>query len=129
MSALTSKTVSSRAPLAAEGEELARQRRGALDGLQDLGQILLRHLVRQLGLDEARVAGDDGQQVVESCATPLDIRPMISIFCAWRSCASSSRRSVTSMNAPISRPGCPWASLVTRPAHRCRAPRRSTTSP
>ena len=52
-------------PLAAEGEELTRQRRGAIDGHQDLGQILLRHLVRQLGLEEARVAGDDGQQVVE----------------------------------------------------------------
>ena len=65
MSALTSKTESSRGALAAEGEELARQRGGAIDGLQDLAKIVARHLVRQFRLDEARVAGNDGQQVVE----------------------------------------------------------------
>ena len=50
--------------LAAEGEELARQRGGAIDRLQDLAESFCATSFVN-SLDEARVAGNDGQQVVE----------------------------------------------------------------
>ena len=63
-------------------------------------------------------------RLLKSCATPAARRPIASIFCAWRSCASSSRRVVTSrampcaaMMAAPSRSGrTPTSSVMRRPS-------------
>ena len=46
-------------------------------------------------------------KLLKSCATPPASRPTASIFCAWRSCSSSTRRSVTSRCVPQMRSSLP----------------------
>jgi len=45
-------------------------------------------------------------RLLKSCATPPASRPMLSIFCDWRTCSSSCRRSVTSRMIPVRNAPC-----------------------
>ena len=64
------------------------------------------------------------RRLLKSWATPPASRPTASSFCAWRSCASSSRRSVTSIAVPTMRRGAPDSSRKI-----CASPTTSRTAP
>ena len=84
--------------LAAEGEQLAGERRGALAGA--LGSRRARGRAgrrRRAAREQLAVArGSRVSRLLKSCAMPPASWPIASIFCAWRSCSSSARRSVMS---------------------------------
>jgi hypothetical protein len=83
--------------LAAESQELARQGGGALARMLNLLH-LCPCLVVEVGMDQKAiaVAEDRGQKVVEVVRHAAGELAHASIFCAWRSCSSSSRSFVTS---------------------------------
>src|SRR5256885_9941075 len=58
------------------------------------------------------------RRLLKSCAIPPDNRPIASIFCAIRSCRSSTRFSVTSSANTSKYAGAPFSSLMLRPEHR-----------
>ena len=77
--------------LAAEGEQLAGERRATLHRLADVAHVLAQlALRRQLGSRASAAAPSTTlSRLLKSWATPPASRPTASIFCAWRSCAST----------------------------------------
>ena len=90
--------------LAAEREQLARQRRGrACAAPADLLRRRSRRgsAVRGLAAAARRSPGSTVSRLLKSWAMPPASRPTASIFCAWRSCASRS----SARSRPGGRPG------------------------
>ena len=86
---------------AAEGEQLTRESRRALRGLDNLLRVGAPLVARLEALHEHfGVAMDGHEQVVEVMRDPPASRPMASIFCACRNCSSRCLRCPATACAP-----------------------------
>ncbi len=88
---------------AGEGQQLAGQAAGAASGLDQFVHIGAYGMLVWAGTSCAISAWPIMivSRLLKSCATPSASRPMLSIFCAWSSCASRCLRSVTSRVLPM----------------------------
>jgi hypothetical protein len=86
--------------LAAERQNLAHEISRAARGAQHFGDDPVRTAApRQVVLRHLRVADDRGEDVVEVVRDAAASVPIASIFCAWKSSASSVRRVVSAAGA------------------------------